>query len=81
MKKGWREKRLHEKCRLRSDNADVDRATTHQSLSSSSLKEKTEGFILAAQDQKIFTRAYQLRIIKNGADTDCRLCTDKWRKQ
>ena len=50
MKKGWREKRLHEKCPLRSDNADVDRATTHQSLSSSSLKEKTEGFILAAQD-------------------------------
>ena len=81
MKKGWREKRLHENCPLRSDNADVDRATTHQSLSSSSLKEKTEGFILAAQDQKIFTRAYQLRIIKNGADTDCRLCTDKWRKQ
>ena len=80
MKKGWREKRLHENCPLRSDNADVDRATTHQSLSSSSLKEETEVFILAAQDQSIFTRAYQSRILNNGDDTDCRLCTDKGRK-
>ena len=30
MKKGWREKPLHGKYPFRTDNADVDRATTHQ---------------------------------------------------
>ena len=56
MKKGWREKQLHGGYPLRTDNADVDKATTHQWLSSSSLKGETEGFILAAQDKSISTR-------------------------
>ena len=30
MKKGWREKPLHGKNPLRTDHADVDKATTHQ---------------------------------------------------
>ena len=38
MKKGCREKPLHGKYPLRTDYADVDRATTHQWLSISSLK-------------------------------------------
>ena len=50
MKKGWIDKPLYGKYTLRNDNADVDRATTHQRLSSSSLKGETESFILAAQD-------------------------------
>ena len=56
MKKRWREKPLHGKYPLRTDHADVDKATTHQWLSSSSLKGETEGLILAAQDQSISTR-------------------------
>ena len=68
MKKGWREKPLRGKYRLRTDHADVDKATTHQWLSSSSLEGETEGFILAAQDQSISTWVYQTRILKNGAD-------------
>ena len=48
MKKGWREKPLHGKYPLRIDKADVDRATTHQWLSSSSLQREDEGFILVA---------------------------------
>ena len=77
MKKRWREKPLHGKYPLRTDNADVDRATTHQWRSSSSLKGETEGFILAAQDQSISTRAYKSRILNNGADPNCRLCTQR----
>ena len=77
MKNGWREKPLHGKYPLRTGHADVDKATTHQWLSSSSLKGETEGFILAAQDQSISTRVYQTRICKNGADPNYRLCTEK----
>ena len=68
MKKSWREKPLHGRYPLETDNSDADRTTTHQWLSSSSLKEETEGFILAAQDQNLATRMYQVKILKNGAD-------------
>ena len=44
-------------CHLRTDNADIDRATTNQWLNTSSLKGQTEDFILAGQDQSISTRA------------------------
>ena len=39
-------------------NGDVGRTTTHQWLSSSTLKGETEGFILAAQDQSSATQMY-----------------------
>ena len=77
MKKGWRETALHGNDPLRTDKADVDRATTHQWLSSSSLNGETDGFVLAAQDQSLFTRAYQSRTLNNGADHNCRLCTER----
>ena len=51
MKKTWREKPSHGRYLLQTDIGDVDRTTTHQWLSSSSLKGQSEGFILAAQDQ------------------------------
>ena len=77
MKKGWREKPLNGKYPLRTANADVDRATTHQWLSSSSLERENDGFILAARDQSISTRAYQSRILNNRADPNYRLCTER----
>ena len=52
-------------------------ATTHQWLSSSSLKGQIEGFILVDQDQSISTQAYQSRILNNGADPICRLWTER----
>ena len=52
-----------------------NRTATHQWLSSSSLKGKTEGFILAAQDKSLATRTYQAKILKNGANRRYRLCT------
>ena len=55
MNKTWREKPLHGGYPLRTDSGDVDRTTTHQWFSSSSLKGETEGFILAAQDQSLAT--------------------------
>ena len=47
----------HGKYYSRTDNADIDKATIHQWLSSSSLKGECGDFILAVQDQSIFTRA------------------------
>ena len=49
----WSKKKLipvHGNFPLRAEDADVDRATNHQWLSSLSLKAKNEGFILVAQD-------------------------------
>ena len=37
------------------------------------LKAETEGFIMAAQDQSLYTRSYQARIIKNEVDTKCKM--------
>ena len=68
MKKIWREKPLHERYLQRTDSSDVDTTTTHQWLSSSSLKGETEGFIMAEQTQSISTRVYLSIILTNGAD-------------
>ena len=68
MKNGWREKPLPGKYPLRTDHADVDKATTHQWLSSSSLKGETEGFILTTQDQSIshgYAKQESLRMVLN----------------
>ena len=70
----WSQKSLHGQYVLRSQNADVDQEATHQWLRSSGLKAETEGFIIAAQDQSLFTRNFQANILKNGADPSCRLC-------
>ena len=75
MKKGRREKRLHGKYSLGTDNVDADRAGTHQWLRRSSLKGETKSFILA--DQSISRRAYQSIILDNGADSNCSLYTEK----
>ncbi|XP_066926768.1 uncharacterized protein [Clytia hemisphaerica] len=70
----WSQKSLHGQYYHRSHQADVDIEATHQWLRSSGLKAETEGFILAAQDQSLFTRNYQANILKNGSDPNCRFC-------
>ena len=71
----WEEKSLYGKYPLRANNADVDQKKTHQWLPSSGLKAETEGFILAAQDQSLFTRNYQAKVMKNRTDPRCCICT------
>ena len=76
MKKTWTEEPLHGRYEQRTDNDDVDKATTSLWLSSSSLKEETEGLILAAQYQSIPTRVYQSGILKIWTDRKCRSRTN-----
>ena len=59
---------------LRCQQADVDEAAIHQWLRSSGLKSETEGFLLAEQDQSLFTRNYQANIVKNDMDAKCWFC-------
>ena len=47
---------------------------THQWLKSSGLKAETEGFIVAAQDQSLPTKAYQHHVLKIHNDPMCRIC-------
>ena len=61
-------------------HADFDELATHQWLRSSGLKGETEGFILEAQDQSLFTRNYHANVIHNGADPKCRFCDKKLEK-
>ena len=77
MRKRWRQKSLHGKYPLITDNADVHRAMTHQWISSSSLKGETECFTLAAQNQSISTPAYQLSILNKSTFPNWRLFTER----
>ena len=77
IKSKWEQKPLHGQYALRSKDADIDQLNTHQWLRCAGLKAETEGFIMAAQDQSLFTRNYQANIIRNGTDPRCRLCEDK----
>ena len=74
LSESWSQKPLHGKYPLRCQQADVDQTPTHQWLRSSGLKAETEGFILAAHDQSLFTRNYQANILKNEASDKCRFC-------
>ena len=75
LKSTWEGKPLHGQYPRPANNADVDQEKTHPWLRSSGLKAEIEGFILAAQDQCLPTRNYQVKLIKNGADPRCRICT------
>ena len=55
-----------------SQKADLDLHDTQQWLKSARLKAETEGFIVAAQDQSLFTINFQANILHNGADSRCR---------
>ena len=74
LSESWSQKPLHGKYPLRCQQADVDQTATHQWLKRSGLKAETEGFILAAQDQSLFTRNYQANMLRNGASDKCRFC-------
>ena len=67
--------RIYQRIPLRTYNGDVDKTTTYQWLSNSRLKVETEGSILAAQDLSLASRMCQAKILKNGGDPRCRLCT------
>ena len=58
-------------------NADIDQANIYQWLRCAGLKAETEGFIMAAQDQSLYTRNNQASIVKNGIYPKCRLCEGK----
>ena len=73
----WHNKPLHGQFAARVNNADVDKKATYQWLISLGLKSETELFIIAAQDQSLFTKNYQANIMHNGTKAKCSFCADK----
>ena len=67
---GWKSRPLHGQYALRSQKADVDLHGTHQCLRSDGLKVETEGLIVAAQDQSLFTEIFWLIFFKMGLTLD-----------
>ena len=66
---------LHGQYPLRNQKADaVNLHDTHQWLRSARLRVGPDGFVVAAQDQSLFTRNFQANILHNGADPRCRFC-------
>ena len=59
IKKRWEEKPPYRKYPKRMDEKDVDQHMTNKRLKKAELNSKTEGFIIAAQDQAIKTNYYQ----------------------
>ena len=66
---GWKWKPLHGQYPVQSQKADIDLQDTHQWLRSTRLNAKSEGFIVIAQDQSLFTRNFQANILHNGANS------------
>ena len=72
--KKWESKAIHGQYPSRIKEVDVDYKQTNDWLKGTGLKAKTEGLIIAAQDQSLATRLYHHRIIKDGRNSLCRLC-------
>ena len=73
----WHNKPFHGQFAAKVNNPDVDKKATYHWLISSRLKSEPEGFIIAAQDQSLFTKNYQANIMHNGTEAKCRFCADK----
>ena len=63
---------LHGQYPLRTQKADADLHDIHQWLRSAGFNVGTEGFIVTAQDQSLFTRNFQANILHNGTNPSCR---------
>ena len=71
----WKEKPLHGQYPKRLHDNDVNEIETNKWLSTSGLKSETEGFIIAAQDQCLKTNYYRHKILKDGTNQMCRICS------
>ena len=74
IKETWKNKPLHDQYQQRGQQTDIDQTNTNQWLRSVGMGAEIEEFIMVAQDQSLYTRNYQARIIKNGLDPKCRMC-------
>ena len=75
MTTAWKSKPLHGQYPLRSQKTDIDLHYTHEWLRNAGLHVETGGFIVAPQDQSLFTRNFQADILHNGADPRYRFCS------
>ena len=71
----WESKALNSKYPQRVKQANMDLDKTHRLLKAAGLKVKTDGFIIAAQDQSLPKGWYQHNILKKpDMDPKCTLC-------
>ena len=72
----WQNKALHGQY-LNDTDGKTDCEITWNWLMNGYLKNETEGFIMAAQDQAIRTNTIKARIDKTSSDSQCQLCKIK----
>jgi hypothetical protein len=77
LRKHWEAKPLHGQFIKRATAPNVSQQLTHQWLKRSGLKAETEGLLIAAQDQSLATKNYQMHISKTIKDDRCRMCKVK----
>ena len=70
----WKEKAMHGKIPNYLDKDHVDIELSFEWMKHTGLKGKTEGPIMAAQDQVLTTKYYSKHIIKQGTTDRCRMC-------
>lgn len=74
LKQKWLTKAMHGQFARLTDKQTTDSSATYAWLVGGRVKGETEALISAAQDQALRTKYHEVKILKTGQDSKCRIC-------